>query len=562
MSEKEVEALEKIGKRDHSITNEYRIVGPPGTGKTRRATNHIYSGVDRFGGNSVMATSFTKTAAIELADRDVPVDLDRIGTLHSCCFHALGKPQIAEAHIDEWNRENPRFRITAVSRDRRLDGEDSHAEEESVLRSGDHLLQQLNCCRGRMLSPENWPAPVREFASKWSRYKTANDLLDFADLIDTAQRDLEFAPHKPSVIIADEAQDLNPMQMTLLREWGRATDHFVLAGDDDQTIYGWSGASADAILYPEIPEDHKIFLTKSQRVPRAVNALAEKLIHRVSQRQAKAYEPRDVAGEVKRLSQGYKSPEYSILKTIERHLSERKRIMVLGSCSYMLKPILAALRREGIPFHNPYRKSNGFWNVLRMGSRQSAANRILSLLIAHAGFGIGHRSWRGGELALWAEWLPEQGILTEHGREIIAALPPMKEASAEILAAVFQPIALVEILGALQASTPISLLDWWKSRVFTAFRQRIQFPGHIAVRRGGGALADLPRVIVGTIHSVKGGEADVVYLFPDLSKAGDAQYRQLGAARDSVIRQFYVGVTRARETLYLCSPESGAAISI
>jgi superfamily I DNA/RNA helicase len=66
---------------------------------------------------------------------------------------------------------------------------------------------------------------------------------------------------------------------------------------------------------------------------------------------------------------------------------------------------------------------------------------------------------------------------------------------------------------------------------------------------------------VGTIHSVKGGEADVVYLFPDLSQAGAAQYASMGTARDAVIRQFYVGATRAREKLYVCGPV-GRAIPI
>jgi len=69
-------------------------------------------------------------------------------------------------------------------------------------------------------------------------------------------------------------------------------------------------------------------------------------------------------------------------------------------------------------------------------------------------------------------------------------------------------------------------------------------------------------VIVGTIHSVKGGEADVVCLFPDLSGEGDAAYQQAGAPRDSVIRQFYVGMTRARETLYICQQESGMAVRL
>jgi superfamily I DNA/RNA helicase len=75
-------------------------------------------------------------------------------------------------------------------------------------------------------------------------------------------------------------------------------------------------------------------------------------------------------------------------------------------------------------------------------------------------------------------------------------------------------------------------------------------------------LREQPRVVVGTIHSVKGGQADVVYLFPDLSQAGAAQYERSGAPHDSVIRLFYVGATRARETLYICQRETGMAVTI
>jgi superfamily I DNA/RNA helicase len=75
-------------------------------------------------------------------------------------------------------------------------------------------------------------------------------------------------------------------------------------------------------------------------------------------------------------------------------------------------------------------------------------------------------------------------------------------------------------------------------------------------------LLEDPGVVVGTIHSVKGGQADVVYLFPDLSRAGNAQYDVAGVFRDSVIRLFYVGATRARETLYICQRETATAISM
>ena len=58
-----------------------------------------------------------------------------------------------------------------------------------------------------------------------------------------------------------------------------------------------------------------------------------------------------------------------------------------------------------------------------------------------------------------------------------------------------------------------AFVHWWRSRVNGAMQNRIQFPTDIASVRGSQALLDRPQVIVGTIHSVKGGEADVVVLF-------------------------------------------------
>ena len=81
------------------------------------------------------------------------------------------------------------------------------------------------------------------------------------------------------MILVDEAQDLNPMQLALVRRWGQNAQYFILGVDDDQTIYGWCGATPDAVLDPEIPEDHKIILKESHRVPRSVHARANRLIH-------------------------------------------------------------------------------------------------------------------------------------------------------------------------------------------------------------------------------------------------------------------------------------------
>ena len=92
-------------------------------------------------------------------------------------------------------------------------------------------------------------------------------------------------------------------------------------------------------------------------------------------------------------------------------------------------------------------------------------------------------------------------------------------------------------------------------------QKRAEYPALVA-NKGPHALLEPPGVVVGTIHSVKGGQADAVYLFPDISQAGDAQYAHGGRLRDAVIRQFYVGATRARERLYLCGRESSMAIPL
>src|SRR3954447_4664398 len=136
------EALSAIGHRDHSITAEYRIFGPPGTGKTTNLTRQIRRAAERFGKDSVLVTSFSRAAAAELAGQDLPVSSDRIGTLHSHCWHALGRPAIGEVHVEEWNRENPSLRISPARKSAKLDGEDCDEETTSDTRSGDQWLSE------------------------------------------------------------------------------------------------------------------------------------------------------------------------------------------------------------------------------------------------------------------------------------------------------------------------------------------------------------------------------------------------------------------------------------
>jgi hypothetical protein len=140
--------------------------------------------------------------------------------------------------------------------------------------------------------------------------------------------------------------DLEPLSVSRGGRWGENAQYFIIAADDDQTIYSWCGATPDAVLDPEIPEDHKIILKESHRVPRHVHARANRLIHQVTRRQEKVYDPRPEDGMCVDISRGgYKSPEYWILKTIMQHLENGQKVMLLASCSYMLHPVIAVLRQ-------------------------------------------------------------------------------------------------------------------------------------------------------------------------------------------------------------------------
>ena len=88
-------------------SNESRMIGPPGCGKTTWLGQRVDDAVET--GRRLLVTSLTKSAAAEINARNLPISFDSLGTLHSHCYHVLGQPQIAEGkeHLEQWNQEQP-----------------------------------------------------------------------------------------------------------------------------------------------------------------------------------------------------------------------------------------------------------------------------------------------------------------------------------------------------------------------------------------------------------------------------------------------------------------------
>ena len=83
---------------------------------------------------------------------------------------------------------------------------------------------------------------------------------------------------KYDVIFIDEAQDLSPIQWKMYDILKKNSNHVILAGDDDQAIYGWAGA--DVKRFQDEPAK-SIVLPISYRVPRCVQDVANKILDRI-----------------------------------------------------------------------------------------------------------------------------------------------------------------------------------------------------------------------------------------------------------------------------------------
>lgn len=530
---------------------EFRVFGPPGTGKTTWLVKQVRRAAEKYGGEKVLCCSFTKTAATEMVNRITPPDEEplipdsSVGTLHAICYRALGSPTLAETKISQWNAEHPDLGLSKKSAARVMeDGlDESDTPEEG---SADALLAMYSAFRNRLIPYEEMPAQVQHFAKLWEGWKQDCDFMDFTDLLVSGSKELYYPPNGASVAFVDEAQDMTPLQLKVVRNWEQSLRFYILVGDDDQCIFRFSGASPDALIAGDIPQENKIILKQSWRVPVSVHRLAEKWIKKVSVREPKEYLPTYREGAVRRLPGATVKDARPAVVDAAKQIAAGRTVMFLTACSYHLRTSLIPLLKEhGIPFWNPYRVTQGEWNPLR-GSKRDMLAAYLEPDGPELG---GMRFWSAQQFARWSASCAFEGLLRRGARTRIEELAKHKDVDGDELLDFytdwFEPQGLD---AAMSLST-----EWLEHQLKPDKAKGLAFPLSVFRRGGWDALEVKPRCIVGTIHSVKGGEADVVYLFPDISPQSYEGVQRGAEGRDAVIRQFYVGMTRAREELVVCN---------
>jgi superfamily I DNA/RNA helicase len=335
----------------------YKVVGPPGTGKTRRLLNEVQKYVDKgVPLNRIGYFAFTRKAAGEARDRFLKIkteltkkDIKYFQTLHSLAFNRLGLKE--ENVMQDLNYK-------AIGDTCGIQIKYASYETNNwngIFSSGSEYLGLINLARVKQISVLE-QLDLNEHLSRIERdkldaidkeinnYKKIYNLIDFTDMIqkfldtnDTPEFD---------VIFVDEAQDLSLIQWSMINKIEKDTGCDVwVAGDDDQAIFGWAGADVDSFINYDAEE---ILLKESERVPSSIQKIALDVINRIQDNRIdKQYFPKSETGDI---YERYK------LSDIDMTTGDW---LILTRTKSLLKPIPTYLKKKGLFFNTAQGNSIG-----------------------------------------------------------------------------------------------------------------------------------------------------------------------------------------------------------
>jgi DNA helicase-2/ATP-dependent DNA helicase PcrA len=515
----------------------YRVFGPPGTGKTtwlqRQVEKAIGSGI---AGEEILVCSFSRAAFAEFASRlgDESVPRENLGTVHSLAYRAIGSPPLAVSGeaVKEWNKEarlgwriTPRVKGAGHTLNPMEDAAD-------LTEDGDQLYDEVVLLRNRLVPIQEWPDEHREFWIVWSTWMEEQGLVDFPAMLERALHARVVPGENGSfrLFLVDEAQDLSPLQYQLVTYWAEFAQNVALIGDDDQAIYGWMGANGKAFL--DFPGEDLV-LSQSYRIPRAVHRVAERVASQISQRHPKAYRPRQEEGRAYRLHASLEET-WLWLEEAMAVTEAGKKALILAPHRYMLDPVRKALLEAGAAYANPFAPHRREFNLLYEdgGANIPGWKRVAAYL---------QTPWRGKDVALWAHLLPVRLFRYRGAREELASFPQDVVVRPEDLRRYVLDGAADRLLARDVAFLEEHLLSTAPQGMRNALQVARRIPNLAEARR--------KAVWIGTIHSVKGGEADTVFLAPGFTSRAWHM-----TPPDDLHRLIYVGVTRAREELIVLDP--------
>jgi len=513
------------------------VLAGAGTGKTRAVAHRIayLAATAQADPARVLAVTFTTRAAGELRGRlrqlgqlvpGTALDKVQARTFHSAALRQLTHfwpatvggvaPRVLESKISLVAEVARRLRVPAGLPELRDAAGEIEWAKVTQVRPDDYAAASAKAGRAPPLDA----LALARIYSGYEELRTERHLVDFESVLElTAAILAEYPVAARSVrdrytcFVVDEYQDVNPLQKLLLEMWLGSRDEICVVGDPRQTIYSFTGATPAYLTgFPaEFPAARVVRLVRNYRSSPEVVTLANKLVSAIEQAGTRALVSQRPAGPAPRLTEYADEPAEAAavarqVRTLLKAGTPAAEIAVLVRTNAQTASYEQALGEAGLPFQ--LRGAERFFD-------RDEVRRAVGLLRAAA------RSASAPDDPA-AEVRP---ILSSIG---LTERPPGGRGTAR------------DRWESLEALAQLA------SAFFTANPE-----AGLAVRSAIGHAPAMAGVTIASLHSAKGLEWQAVFL-PGLTDGTvPIVYAQTDEAVEEERRLLYVGITRARERLYL-----------
>jgi len=587
------------------------VLAGAGSGKTRVIPHRIARLMERgVRPESILAVSFTNKAAMEMGERMAElVGKDRAGKLWLSTFHSFGVRFLAEETKDKFVIFDQGDTLGLVRDILRREGIGDRKLDAAA------ILARISLWKNAFLEPEEVPdrdfeydAVAREAYPHYEAALRSMKAVDFDDLVVRPARMLRDRAdlrgkwrQRFRHLLIDEFQDTNRSQLELVRLLANELSNVCVVGDDDQSIYGWRGADVGNILDFErhFPGTTVVKLEDNYRSHSPILDVANSAIAQSTQkRHLKTLRAARGPGTPVRMCvvEDPAAEAKMVAKEI-RDLSRKGRTFADMAVLYRSNLQARLLEEELRAEHVPYRMVGGTQFYDRKEIKDAAAylrvvvypfdELSLRRVVNYPPRGIGATSLE--RMAAFAQdnRLPLSRALGLASR--IDGLPSPAQQSAEHLHGLLQTARARFRSGTSLAQTALWLFeqvglrdDITREGGTTAARRwdNIQFLLRSIERYEQSEAEDKPslgaflqritmrfereeeeaknRVTLSTLHAAKGLEFPVVFLIGCVegqlphSRTTDPKLNEAAPTDvEEERRLFYVGVTRARDQLYL-----------
>jgi DNA helicase-2/ATP-dependent DNA helicase PcrA len=522
------------------------LLAGAGTGKTRAITHRIAYRVvsGQVQAKHVLAVTFTARAAAQLRERLAALEATGVQarTFHAAALRQLrffGPRLLKGRQVPELIDSKAKLVMQAAAkanvRADRTVARDLAAEIEwaksSLVEPDDYVVAVAKAGRETPLGAEQ----VASVYTAYENVKRTSGVIDFEDLLRAMCWGIEEHSDVAEQIraqyrhfVVDEYQDVNPLQQRLLDAWLGGRRDLTVVGDAAQTIYSFTGATSSYLV--DFPRRYKgatvVRLVRDYRSTPQVVGLANAVIG-----QARGAESRLRLDLIGQRPAGPEPDvrifpdEISEATAVARRCAElikagtpAAEIAVLFRANAQSEAYEEALADVGVPY------------VVRGGERFFDRQEIRQ---ARAALRAATRSAADGDLVemvstilIGQGWQPDR--------------PPPGGAARERWEAL---AALVRLATDFRISSPEEPpLD-----SFVADLDRRAESQHVPTMAG---------VTLASLHSAKGLEWDAVFLVGLAEGTLPTSYARSFEALEEERRLLYVGITRARQWLWLSLGEA------